>query len=176
MNCRYLTALACQVGVLSLLVSACGCSHPHGHTPDAVLRKNFDVNEPSFIALRDMVLEDRDYLTISTRYVITRTRTASSPPADLDLVGMSKERYSRYLEVFHAVGLDWVGHGDGGVTFRMDGPSFANGDSTKGYVYSLVDLVPCVDDLDSYVPPRRDRPWSVYSRLREHWYLYLEVG
>lgn len=160
-----------QVGMLCVLIVA--CTHPHGHTPDSLLRTNFEAHERSFIALLDMVLQDTEFLTITTNQVVTRTRTVTS--AQSELVGMSKERYSRYLDLFRAVGVDWVSHGEGGVAFRKDGPSFANGDSTKGYLYSSVERSPCVQDLDSYVPTSRSRPWSAYSALKPHWYLYLDV-
>jgi hypothetical protein len=161
---------------IMLCLVSLGCSHPHGNTPDAVLRTNFSANESSFLELRAMVLEDRDFLTISTKYVITKTQTVNSPPARLELVGLSRERYQKYVELFHSVGLDGVFRGEGGVVFRVNNPTLWNGDSSKGYMYSLAEPTPCVSNLDSYVPASRAHPWRVYSRLKQHWYLYLAVG
>lgn len=125
---------------------------------------------------------DSSLITISTTHVVSRNEMVLTTGSltDINRVGLTRERYAEYLKMFKELGLK------GGITrdatkldkiiFRAEKPSFFNGLSEKGYSYSAGDLGPCLDNLNSYVPPQsalnRPEGYIVFERVGPHWYLY----
>jgi hypothetical protein len=102
-------------------------------------------------------------------------------PDHLERVGLSAERYARYLTAFDRLGLaNGVARTETGVVFEAERESLLNGEVTKGYLYSNSEPRPLVSDLDSYVPaPTPDSPrprFIAFRRLKGNWYLFKASG
>jgi hypothetical protein len=155
---------------LLLLCSSCA------HVPDAQLIANFSKNEPSFVKLKDMAVEDTVYTLISPRMV--RSRHTGLTEAGRIPIGMDKTRYRDYINLFKILGLaNGVFPGRESVWFNAEAPSLWNGSVTKGYffcAYEPAGLI--VGDLDGYVPAvtadSKRRRFLVLRPIKEHWYIY----
>ena len=150
-----------------------GCDN----TPDALLVRNFTQNEAVFDDLREMFTKDVQLTMVRRDLIRAGTVTLNSPPRDLQKVGLSEERYGTYIKLLNFLGLrTGIGRDEKGIWFEVDRPSYLNGDTTKGYIYSVSDLNPLTPDLDAYVPAAtstsRQPRFLVFKNLKGHWFLY----
>lgn len=158
------------VAICVPMLICCSC----GHVPDRSLRAVFSNHEADFEELRMMFTSDSQFTSITPRRVVGGGRWLNSPPEGLETVGLSPERYAKYLNMFRTLRVDGgIGRpSQGGFVFQSQRPSLLNGGTSKGYIYSIDAPIPCVDDLETYKSTSRD--WIVFARLKGHWYLYKQ--
>jgi hypothetical protein len=156
--------------VVFTAIAAAGC----GRIPDDPLIRNFIKNEAAFIRLRDLFAADPQLTEVRRNLIMTPSVALRSPPRDIETVGLSRERYAAYLELFDRLGLGvGVARSGWGTWFEAQGPSFANGATRKGYIYSDRDLTPVLASLDSVPRSLRVEGGVVLRRIKEHWYLRM---
>jgi hypothetical protein len=161
--------------VLCLLIvfsSSCG-----GHISDSSLRNTFGKHEAAFNELRDMFASDKKFRHIARDLIATdAVMVSSSSPSDLNRVGLAPARFAQYLKLFDMLGLEnGIGRSEYGIWFHTETPSFGNGDSSKGFIYSTLELQPIVTNLDAYVPMRDRRRGVSFSPIKPHWYLFKQL-
>ncbi len=165
----------CMFIVLFLI----GCDR---HSTDAKLELVFRTHEPQFDELLAMVKVDHQIVTIMPTVIITHTKHLRVQNADLgevEKLGLSKGRWLQYQRLLRDLRLPGgvLAGDDGSFCFKADLESLWNGDTSKGYMYSLNPLAPTVSDLDQYSPERdrfgRHRPYMAYRMIKPHWYLYF---
>jgi hypothetical protein len=98
----------------------------------------------------------------------------------VERAGLTNKRLMGYRRRLRDLGLVQVGKSDRAIEFRVDPGSYFNGDSYKGYEYSLDPLRHPKESLDNYKISEADRDRSggyyVSKPLRGHWRLYLYVS
>jgi hypothetical protein len=105
-----------------------------------------------------------------------------SNQTEFERLGLTKERWVWYQQQMQQLGLVQVVRESDGVTFKVDAESLWNGDSCKGYAYSLTPPVHQKASLDEYRLSENDRgrdkfgDYLVYKHLKGHWYLYLLIN
>jgi hypothetical protein len=127
-----------------------------------------------------MANADKTFITITPRIVVTSAGTFESP-AEAERAGMSDRRWADYRRLFATLGVPGgIFSSEDALAFTVDRPSILNGDSEKGFVYSLQRQEPQAADLDSYHPSRQSLDpfggYIVYKRLEPGWYLYLHYN
>lgn len=158
------------------VLSGCRVPSQRGMTLD------FARHEAEFEKLRTMFAEDTRLTAVGRNWVRSGTIALVSPPEKIERVGLTRERYDRYVKIFDALGIEAGVSRDekGGIWFETTRPSLFNGDTREGYVYSPSPLTPLVIDLESYVPPATDdspRPrFLVFKVLKGNWYLFKNSG
>ena len=167
--------------VLFLLLSACNVGGRH--TPDWKLEANFSQHEAGFETLLSRVTVD-DKLEMlranEVRYA-GHTFSAAADPSSLALLGLTRERWLSYSQQLRELGIAQVTKSESGVEFRVDTGSWSNGDSYKGYEYSLAPPEGSRKaSLDEYRLSENDRNRSgdyfICKPLKDNWYLYLSVN
>jgi len=165
------------------IVLLIGCAVGRNHTSDSKLEQNFLRHESEFEALLADVKADEKLMMIG-RHGLRYADGSISSESDLsgiEHLGLTKERWARYQQQLEKLGLVQVTKGDGGVEFRADSGSFSNGDSYKGYKYSMTPPEGHRKaSLDTYriSADGKDRfgNYSGYKPIKGHWYLYLFVN
>jgi len=171
-----MTAISRRVYPLLLLVVSSACMSKS----DLSLRSNYFANERAFDQLRNMLFVDTGILSINASTIITPHATLQTAQTDSSIwreAGVTRERFVKYITLFHQLGLEaGVARDSRGLWFRSESPSFFNGDTTKGYFYSFVAPQPLAKTLDHYVPAPNELDshgsYVVFEALKDHWYLY----
>jgi len=89
-----------------------------------------------------------------------RTLSIKDGFSQIELLGLTTERWAEYRRQLRGLGLVLVTKGDGGVEFRVDRGSFSNGDSYKGYEYDAKPAEHLKASLDGYRISESDRDAS----------------
>jgi hypothetical protein len=140
----------------------------------------FSGREREFNQLVAMAQSDSRFITIAPDQFVTQSVIGTGWKEAEDQ-GLAKSRWDAYQELFRRLELrGGLSRGGSIIYFRADMPSLWNGDSQKGFVYSVDPLSPTTQDLEGYVPApnQRDRygGFVVYKPLKSHWYLFLDVN
>jgi len=164
-----------------LLLSACAVGGRH--TPDSILERSFILHEAEFEALLAEVSADDKLgtLRVDEGWYAGRHFSGQSDFSDLGRLGLTRERWRSYTQQLRKLGIAQVSKGEGRVEFRVDQGSLSNGDSYKGYEYSLTPPAGHRKaSLDAYRISENDREkfggYYVYKPLKGNWYLYLFVN
>ena len=180
---RALTSAVCGCVVLSAMCVACsGCAVGRNHTPDWKLEETFHQHEAEFEALLAEVQADTNLKTIQPHALIYAGRliNVSDDLSAVESLGLKRERWLGYQKQLRRLGLaGGVLKGDGRIEFRVDPGSVLNGDSYKGYEYTVNPPQHIKFSLDDYriADSEKDKSgWSVYKPLKGRWYLYLFVN
>ena len=166
------------------------CFSPRGlcagwnHTSDAVLERVFTQHRADFDALLAEVQGDSQLKSIQPRSIVYGDQSinvAESGVSEVERLGLPRERWDLYQKQLQRLGLaGGVFKTEGRIEFRVDPGSISNGDSYKGYEYSLSPPARMLPSLDGYRIAPRDRTrfggWLVHKRLTQSWYLYLFVN
>lgn len=179
-HCR---TIACGTGFLCFVMAMlCSCSAGAHHSADASLVSMFLQHEKEFEDLLTDVRADSKLEMISIRDVRYSGRSVFNvkSASDVEAVGLSSERWRSYMSQLNSLGIVQVNQGGKGVTLTVDEPSFLNGDSSKGYQYSLEGLSPLQTSLDAYQISAEDKKstggYSVFKALKGNWYIFLYVN
>jgi hypothetical protein len=174
--------VAAVFALFGACVLLCGCAVGSEHTSDAKLKRNLFDHEAEFDALLAEVQGDERLTMVSTGAVLYGGQMVSAADGldQIELAGLTKERWAGYQHHLRDLGLSQVTKGDRGVEFRVDPGSLFNGDSYKGYEYSLEPPRHPKSSLDRYKISEADRDASggyyVSKPLKGHWRLYLYVS
>jgi len=178
MNRQYKKAAISGLGMqacLSLCVVLPSCGYRH--ISDTRLIEGFMAHERDFDRLREMATADTAYAVVSPKRVTLSESGLQQSQTGVASIPIPPPRYSEYTRLFRQLALeDGIIRDERTVWFAVEARSWSNGSVTKGYVYSLDELGPVVNDLDAYVPAqthdsRRPR-FLVFRPFRPHWYLY----
>lgn len=168
------------IGLSCLWLGACVVGAHH--TADAELEKRFLTHESEFEALLADVQADPKLEMINATDIRYGGRSVSlvGGASAAERVGLSAARLERYEGLLRRLGIAEVTKGAGDVEFRVDQGSFSNGDSYKGYEYSLSAPEHARRSLDEYRASEPDRDSSggyyVCKPLKGSWRLYLFVN
>jgi len=138
--------------------------HPP-HAPDNELIANFHRHRADFEKLREMILQDKDLLRVTSNL---------TQPEDLRSIGISSVRIAEYRKLLKVLGIE------GGVTASSDRANvefttsfrgFVTHGSQKGYLYSTNPVTEPLAGLDQFSAT------GVGIGLRHiegNWYLFFE--
>src|SRR5215469_2700180 len=87
--------------LFSFVVLLAGC----GSRSDAYLLQNFERHESTFEEVRGMFVADTRLTTIRRNLIQSGPVRLISPPGDLDRVGLSPDRYAKYIRLCDSLGL-----------------------------------------------------------------------
>ena len=156
------------------------------HTSDAKLVRNFLDHRAEFDALLAELQVDTKLKVINTGAVnygghyITVDDTDDYDLAQVERIGLTKERWAKYQRYLRDLGIVQIGQSDGRIEFRVDPGTPFNGDSYKGYEYSLDPPKHQKTTLDSYRISSDDKDtyggYYVSKPLGGNWRLYLFVN
>ena len=165
----------------ALFLSACAVGW--SHSSDAALEKVFQTHQAKFETLLADVQEDPLLTSIQRSGAIYAGRTVNlraNDTAEIERLGLTKERWVRYQKRLGDLGLYGVIKGPSMVEFRVDNGSLYNGDSYKGLEYILTPPHHLRASLDGYRISDEDKDQfgdiAVYTSLTGKWYLYLFVN
>ena len=152
-------------------------------TPDSKMEQNFALHETAFDALLAKVSADDKFEMLNSDFIRYSGHTFSRDEqvSDLGHVGLTREGWAWYRQQLRELGLVQITKGGGGVEFRVDSGSLLNGDSYKGYEYSVTPPVgQRKTNLDTYQisgddSDRSSGGYCVYKPIKGNWYLYLFV-
>jgi hypothetical protein len=170
-------AFAC---VFFLWVTACAVGGRH--TPDSRMEENFILQEAGFEALLAEVNADDklEMLRVDAVRYAGRDFSDRSDPSGLEHLGFAREHWGNYKQKLRKLGIAQITRREGGVEFRVDAGTFSNGDSYKGYEYSLTPPGRRETNLDQYRISEVDRDrfgnYFVCKPIKGNWYLYLFVN
>jgi hypothetical protein len=168
------------VCLICLLLSACAVGGLH--TSDSRLERNFFRHESQFNALLAEVQADQKLEMIGLDEGRYAGRAFSNEnESEIHQTELTRERLARYRRQLRELGVAQVFRGESGVAFKVDRESILNGDSCKGYRYSVAPPGGHRKaNLDEYRISEADRDrfgnYSVYKPLKGNWYLYLFVN
>jgi len=158
------------------------CTAGAHHSTDALLERNFLEREKEFENLLADVRADSKLEMISTRDVRYSGRSVFNvkDASDVEAVGLSAEEWRSYMRQLNSLGVVQVNQGEQRVTLRVDEPSLLNGDSFKGYEYSVERLSSLGTSLDEYKLSATDKNstggYQVFKPLKANWYIFLYVN
>jgi hypothetical protein len=161
----------------------CACGIGWWHPSDSELEKTFIKNRVAFENLLKDVRADKDLKSIGATRVIYHDVfiRAEDDSSAMKRAGLTAEHWERYTRQMKALGVLRITQSDEQVVFKVDRNTVMNGDSEKGYVYSL--NVPSrhrKESLDGYRLSRGDMDEDgsvyIYRPLCGHWYLFLYVN
>ena len=165
----------------ALFLSACAVGW--SHTSDAALEKVFQAHQAEFETLLADVQADSQLASLQRNSLFYAGRLLNvhdSDAAEIEQIGLSKERWASYQRQLSALGLYGVLKGNGVIEFRVDPGSLYNGDSYKGYEYRSIPPHQVRASLDGYRISDKDKnetgDWIVYKALKGRWYLYLLIN
>lgn len=166
---------------LVLLLGACAVGKRH--TADSKLREHFLAHEAGFQLLLSDIESDNGLEMVRNDTLRYRGRTYSwnVNSQDAGSLPLSKARWLGYRQALKELGILQVSRNESAIEFRVDGGTVYNGDSYKGYEYSLSHPSGSMrDNLDTYrlTDQQRDTPgdYKAYSSLKNNWYIYLLVN
>lgn len=169
--------------LFSLLMLECACGIGWWHPSDSELEKTFIKNRVAFENLLKDVRADKDLKSLGATRVIYHDVfiRAEDDSSAMKRAGLTAEHWERYTRQMKALGVLRITQSDEQVVFKVDRNTVMNGDSEKGYVYSL--NVPSrhrKESLDGYRLSRGDMDEDgsvyIYRPLCGHWYLFLYVN
>src|SRR5262249_48621232 len=129
------------------------CTLSRSHTSDSALEQMFYQHEGDFAKLLADVQSDAKFQTLqahSVSYSGQLLKVDERDFSEVESLGLSKERWTRYQQQLRALNLLGVFKGDARVEFRTDSGSFFNGDSYKGYEYRTTSPDHLRANLDGY--------------------------
>jgi hypothetical protein len=153
------------------------------HPSDSKLEERFFQNQTAFKELLREVRADSELESISATHVWYHDVLVQGQDAlsDLNKSGFTKARWEMYIHMMDRLGIVMLAQSDKEVVFKVDLGKITNGDSEKGYVYSL--SPPSShrkESLDGYRLSKEDVDEHgnayVYKPLCGHWYLFLYVN
>jgi hypothetical protein len=163
------------------------CAVGGRHPMDMILENNFMEHESQFEGLRAEIARDEGLEMINHDTVRYRGRTFSikkddtSDFADIERLGLRKERwvmYQNYLDDLRLMQIS--GCKEDYIEFRADKAKLTNGDSYKGYAYSVTPPKRQISSLDGYRISDSDKDnygnYRVYKKIKGNWYLLLFVN
>jgi len=144
--------------------------------------ENFLKHESEFEALRaefeadeKLIALGRDEIHYSDQII-----QINSDLSGAERAGFTKARWAAYQRQLRDLGLAIIIKGKNGVEFRVDQGAISNGDSYKGYEYTLQRPQHEKPSLDNYRIFSGDRDrfgnYDVARPLKGNWYLYLFVN
>jgi hypothetical protein len=168
--------MACKV-IAALTLSSCADTR----TADAKLEELFGRRHAELAVLAERVQQDglavvgNSYIGVRNfRYLVEDGKfTGTAPPP------VTNGRLTDYLALLKAVGLVSVYTDDSRVYFQYDRASLFNGDSHKGFVYSLGTLPETTSTLDNIRKPGAmgsERYFLYKSLPKPGWFLYLCIN
>ena len=164
-----------------LFINACAVGRRH--TSDSELEQKFYRHEAQFEALRIAVQAEAKLQMIGIRELRYGDGWLSGriDLSEIERLGLAKERWAWYQQQMRELGLVQLFRASDGVTFKVDPASILNGDSCKGYTYSLTPPEHQKSSLDEYRLSESDRNanfrnYDVCRPLKGHWYLYLFIN
>jgi hypothetical protein len=145
-----------------------GCALGH-HTSDSVLEQNFFAHEAEFQLLLHELTKDAKLCG----WVFGINLSSPNDIAERTPTGLSFKRWETYQRQLRDLGILQAGGGVGRFSFPVDQVSFANGDSSKGYLYDELEPGLRKSRLDNYRAQRGERGRVLCKPLKGNWYLYL---
>ena len=96
-------------------------------------------------------------------------------------IGFSQLRWNEYRDLFRELDLDngvWRSESYPGVMLIVSSTGMLGRETCKGYVYSTQPLEHVLDSLDdpAILPCAGKKDCMVYTRLKDSWYLFYEIG
>lgn len=162
----------CRLSVgLTLLLVGCGA-----HTSDSKMISFFHAHEAAFDRLASMAQADVELHALTRESVFVKR--GENDWADATPQAISDQRWSDYQTLFRELELP---HGfvrdSSQIQFLFDEVSVGNGESSKGYIYSVEPLPTCALDL-SVCEPKAPVAYGtmVYKLIKPRWYLWLHHG
>jgi len=160
-----------------LLIAILGLQSCVTRSNEPELRHLLEAHQGQLWRLVVMIREDHRL------QAVTRDGVAVELPGD-DFVRrgpneLQRLRWQEYQQLFDAVGLPaGVGQHESAVYFRVVQPSFWNGDTEQGLVYSEAPLLACSTEIGRCIPPRSQRHSGLvlYHQIAPRWYAYLRYG
>lgn len=180
--CRWLSIIGRIVLTCSIILLECACAVGSWHPSDSRLEQRFFQNQKAFEELLREVRADRKLESISATHVVYHDVLVQGQDAlpDLNKSGFTKARWEMYIRRMDRLGIVMLLQGDKEVVFKVDNGKITNGDSEKGYVYSLSPQSSHrKESLDGYRLSKEDTDEHgnayVHKPLGGHWYLFLYV-
>ena len=180
---RPITVVKCLiVAACALFLSVGACAVAGRHTRDSNLEERFLSNESGFAALLTEVSADEKLEMLRPDKVRYAGRVFSPEDfTEMEHLGFSRQRWTRYRQQILGFGIVQITKSRGEIEFRVDQGSFWNGDSYKGYEYSLVPPAGHQKaSLDAYRHLADDKlpfgGYQVYKPLKGNWYIYLFIN
>lgn len=184
-NRAHFAVLARSLGlcfILALGGTGCGRSSP---TPDSEIRASFFAHSADFLALKDMIGEEKDLLLIGDDsvgdYCLMKGVWRRPPSAEefdeaamLARAGLSRERYAKYLELLKRIGAYRVTkeigqRPKGEVAIHLFRAGTVRGKVMKDVVFMPLPRQPIVEDTDDYAS--KHGGGCCYSLLDGNWYI-----
>ena len=163
---------ACGLCVgLAFLLVGCGA-----HTPDKEMISFFHAHEAAFDRLASMAQSD-----VGLPVLIRESRLAKRGEknwGDIVPQAITYQRWSEYQLLFRELELpNGFTKTSSQIQFLYDQASAWNGDSSKGFVYSVEALPTCASDL-SVCEPKAPVAYGtvVYKPIKHRWYLWLHYA
>jgi hypothetical protein len=144
------------------------------HLSDKDLQEIFRLHKTEFDGLIKMSNVDSKVIRIANDFTWLDTN-ANWPRPDSE-IGFSKARWEEYRKAFKKLGLK---HGllrpmDSETIFLIASSTGAvTSGSSKGYAYSMKELSPIVESLESISPELRTQR-TVFKKLENDWYLFFQ--
>jgi hypothetical protein len=167
-----------------ILLNACAAGRKH--TSDLVLEQNFLRHKAQFERLCAEVQTDKKLEMIGHNKLRYAGQSVSignnhAELVDIGRLGFTKDRWIMYQHYLENLGVAQITTGENGyIEFRADGASLGNGDSCKGYGYSIAQPDNIKASLDSYRISENDKDrfgnYVVFRPIGGNWYLYLSVS
>jgi len=161
-----------------LVTLTIGCDQS-SHPSDQALEKQFSSQENDFNKLVTMSNEDSNVIRIANDF--TRLRDNWAWPRPESEIGVSRQRWNDYKNLFNKLGLEAgltrEDENDPPVIFlKASAVGIVNRGSAKGYAYSAKELSPSFNSLDQnpIEPEKRQRHGVAYKKIKTNWYLYLD--
>lgn len=154
--------------VFALLPAGC-----RRHTSDKTMISFFHEHEGAFERLVNFAQHDAELHAVTRANVCVKRGEQDWTTGGPQLI--ARKRWSDYQALFRELELpDGFAKDDSKISFTLDRVSLWNGDSAKGFVYSVDALPTCAGDLGACEPQSRDRfGYIIYRQIKPHWYLWL---
>jgi len=168
------------VGLLVVAFSAFeytkNARRPHA-PPDETLKALFAKNESDLGELVRMSDEDSSVIRIAPDF--TWDNNGARFPLETSQLPFSQERWERYKTLFKRIGSpagitrDDLMSGCTEITIYSSG--LVTGGSEKGFVWCANEPSPLAESLDQLPKVIEQTPFIRYRKLKDHWYLYIEI-
>jgi hypothetical protein len=174
-------AMIATTVALTIAFISVGCSSLRTkHTNDVALSEKFRSHQIEFNRLADIALEDKNIHSIAPNLVTEYDRAQGWRSVGTEI--MLPDRWAEYRKLFTDLDLPrGIVKNGPSISIMVDPPSISNGDSSKGYTYSIVPLAVCPNNdlevcLPAYGAKARNGNVIAYRALSANWYLYLYYG
>jgi len=166
------------LGIIFFLIGRAVHNTTLSDTPsDELLKTVFAQRGADLELLLKMSNEDSDVIRIAPDF--TWRKNDTSWPRSNSELGFSEERWNQYKELFKRMGIeDSISRDslkDGCINFIVHSSGLVTGGAEKGFAYCTPEPSPLSESLEVLPKTIETTPFVMYKKLKDHWYLYIEI-